>query len=86
VRADGVPLTGAMLDGGGDSDGDQKVWWVLLQWKAGRPVQAIGLKTHVLFDTFDDQQNLVVVNKQPGDERRSLYFQAGDRAEQTIRF
>lgn len=86
VRADGVPLAGEMLDGGSDKDGDQPVWWVLVQWKAARPVTALGLKAHVLFDTFDDQQNLVVVNRQPGDERRSLYFQTGDRTEQTIRF
>ena len=67
-------------------DGDQPVWWVLVQWKAVRPVTVLGLTAHVLFDTFDDQQNIVVVNRQPGDERRSLYFQTGDRTEQIIRF
>ncbi len=86
VRADGAALAGELLDGGADTDGDQKIWWVLVQWKAAAPVKALGVRAHVLFETFDDQQNLVVVNKQPGDERRSLYFQAGDRSEQTLRF
>ena len=40
----------------------------------------------MLFDSFEDQQNLVVVNKQPGDDRRTLYFQGGDRTEQVVKF
>ena len=86
VRADGVPLAAEVLDGGPDQDGDQPIWWVLIQWKAAKPVVALGLKVHVLFDTFDDQQNLVVVNRQPGDDRRTLYFQGGDRSEQVVKF
>jgi hypothetical protein len=39
-----------------------------------------------MFETFNDQQNTVLVAKQPGDERRGLYFQAGDRAEQMLTF
>ncbi len=86
VSADGAPLTAEVVDSGGDSDGDQRIWWVLVQWKAARPVEALGLKVHVLFDTFSDQQNIVVVNRQPSDDRRSLYFQAGDLTEQVVRF
>ena len=86
VSADGVPLVAEVVDGGGEMDGDQAIWWVLVQWKAAKPVKALGLKVHVLFDTFDDQQNIVIVNRQPGDERRSLYFQPGDRTEQVVSF
>lgn len=86
VRAEGVPLVAEVLDAGPDLDGDQPIWWVLVQWKAARPVTALGLRVHVLFDTFEDQQNLVVVNKQPGDDRRTLYFQGGDRTEQVVKF
>lgn len=86
VAADGTPLTGEVVDSGGDSDGDQRIWWVLVQWRAAKPVASLGLKVHVLFDTFSDQQNIVVVNRQPGDDRRSLYFQPGDLTEQVLRF
>ena len=86
VRADGVALTGEVIDGGGDLDGDQPVWWVLMQWKASTPARSLGLKVQLLFDSFDDQQNLVIVNREPSGERRSLYFHAGDRSEQLLKF
>lgn len=86
VSADGIRLTGEVLDSGGDMDGDQPVWWVLVQWKAAKPVKALGVKVHLMFESFNDQQNTVLVAKQPGDERRGLYFQAGDLKEQVLRF
>jgi hypothetical protein len=86
VSADGTRLTSEVLDSGGDMDGDQPVWWVLVQWKAAKPVKSIGVKVHLMFESFNDQQNTVLVAKQPGDERRGLYFQAGDRAEQMLKF
>ena len=86
VTSGGARLTAEVLDGGGDTDGDQPVWWVLVQWKAAQPVKVLGLKVQLMFETFGDQQNIVQVSKQPGDERRGLYFQAGDRSEQVLRF
>jgi len=86
VSADGARLTGEVLDSGGEIDGDQKVWWVLVQWKAAKPVKTLGVKVHLMFESFNDQQNTVLVARQPGDERRGLYFQAGDLTEQVLRF
>jgi len=86
VAANGTKLAGEVLDGGADIDGDQPIWWVLVQWKSTRPVKVLGLKVHLLFDAFGDQQNIVQVSKQPGDERHGLYFQAGDRSEQVLKF
>lgn len=86
VSADGTKLTGEVLDSGGDMDGDQPVWWVLVQWKAAKPVKSLGVRVHLMFESFNDQQNTVLVARQPGDERRGLYFQAGDLAEQVLKF
>ena len=86
VSADGTRLTSEVLDSGGDIDGDQPVWWVLVQWKAAKPVKSIGVKVHLMFDSFNDQQNTVLVARQPGDERRGLYFQSGDLKEQVLKF
>jgi hypothetical protein len=86
VSADGVKLTAEVLDGGADADGDQPIWWVIVQWKAARPVKSLGIAVHLMFETFRDQQNIVLVAKSPGDERRGLYFQAGDLTEQVLKF
>ncbi len=86
LRADGVTMKGEVLDSGGDMDGDQPVWFVLVQWKAAKPVKALGVSVNLLYEAFNDQQNIVQLAKQPGDERRGLYFQAGDRSEQVVKF
>jgi hypothetical protein len=86
VTANGARLAAELVSSGGETEGDQPVWWVVVQWKAAKPVTALGLKVHVLFDTFGDQQNIVILSRQPGDERRSLYFQPGDLKEQVVRF
>ena len=54
--------------------------------KAAKPVKTIGVRVHLMFESFNDQQNTVLVARQPGDERRGLYFQAGDLKEQVLRF
>ena len=86
VTADGTRLAAELVGSGGETEGDQPVWWVVVRWKAAKPVTAVGLKVHVLFETFGDQQNIVVLSKQPGDERRSLYFQTGDLKEQVVKY
>lgn len=86
VTADGAALTAEVLDNGADQDGDQAVRWVLVQWKAAKPIKNLGLRVHLMFDTFRDQQNIVQLAHSPGDERRGLYFQAGDLKEQVVRF
>ena len=86
LTSDGTKLAGEVLDSGGEMEGDQPIWWVLVQWKATRPVKTLGVRVHLMFETFNDQQNTVLVARNPGDERRGLYFQAGDRAEQVLKF
>jgi hypothetical protein len=86
LTADGTKLTGELLDSGGEMDGDQPVYWVLVQWKTVKPVKTLGVRVHLMFETYRDQQNTVLVARNPGDERRGLYFQAGDLAEQVLRF
>jgi hypothetical protein len=86
VRADDQPLKGEVIDQGGDNDGDQPVVWVMVQWTAPRAPRKVGIKDHLLFDQFDDQQNLVILARMPEDKRNSLYFQPGDRSEQVVSY
>ena len=84
VKGDGVPLAPEVLDQGNDSEGDQPVWWVLVQWTATRTPSKVAFRDHLMFDLYDDQQNLMIVSKMPGDDRKTLYFQAGDKTEQVL--
>ncbi len=87
VRADGVRLACRIEDDDEDSDPNgERVWWAIIQCDAAAPVRVLGLVNDVFFDTFRDQQNLVTVIKAPEDERRALYFQSGDRREQSVTF
>lgn len=87
VRADGVRLACRIEDDDADADPNgEAVWWAIVQCDAAAPVRTLGLVNDLFFETFRDQQNLVTVIKAPEDERRALYFQAGDRKEQTVRF
>jgi hypothetical protein len=86
LTMNGKPLVGEVLDSGGELDADQQVWWVIVQWKTPAPAKTLGVRVHLLFDVYRDQQNTVLVARNPGDERRGLYFQAGDLAEQVLKF
>lgn len=86
LTAAGRALSGKILESGGEMDGDQPVWWVIAEWRTAQPVTTLGVRVHLMFDAFSDQQNTVLVARNPGDQRRGLYFQAGDRAEQVLKF
>lgn len=87
VRADGVRLACRIEDDEADVDPNgEAVWWAIIQCDAAAPVRTLGLVNDVFFEAFRDQQNLVTVIKAPEDQRRALYFQSGDRREQSVTF
>ena len=87
LRADGAALPLSLVEQGSEDDASgQPVWWAVVQGRAARPVRALGLRVLPLFETFRDQQNLVVVLHPPAEARQALYFQAGDQQEQVVRF
>jgi len=87
VRADEVRLDCRIEDAAADMDpGGEPVWWAIIQCDAAKEVRTLGLTNTLLFEQFKDQQNLVTVIKAPEDLRRSLFFQTGDRREQTVGF
>ncbi|MEZ4454938.1 MAG: hypothetical protein R2882_00100 [Gemmatimonadales bacterium] len=71
------------LEQGADMEGDQAVWWCSCNGRCPRAAPG-RLRDHLLFDQFTDQQNLLVFSRMPQDDRRTLYFQPGDRGEQVI--
>lgn len=78
LAADGKALTGQVTQVGVEND--EAGWpmvWVLLEYRAPSPVKRLAVKNEILFELFDNQQNLVHLLALPSGERRTMYFVAG---------
>ena len=86
LTADGKVLTGEVTQVGVEKD--EAGWpmvWVLVQYRVKSPVKRLGVKDEILFELFDNQQNLVHLLALPSGERRTLYFVAGSGGEQVLK-
>jgi hypothetical protein len=61
------------------------VWYVLEGQVAATPARLTMLNA-LLFEVFDDQQNIVQILRLPGEERRTLYFTAREAKPQVLEF
>ncbi len=78
LSADGRALTGEVTQVGVEKD--EAGWpmvWVLVQYRVPATVRRLAVKDEILFEMFDNQQNLVHLLVLPSGERRTLYFVAG---------
>lgn len=84
VSADGERLRGKVLQSGLDADaGEAPMWWYLVELPARKPVRALTLRVALLFETYNDQRNVVTLLEMPGEKRHSLYF-AGDSKDEMV--
>jgi len=72
--ADDDTLQAAIIGSGEDIMDREPVRWFLVQLDAATPVRSIRLSNSLLFDTFDDQKNIVQFRHFPSEENGSLYF------------
>jgi hypothetical protein len=61
------------------------VWYVLEGEVPAEPARLTMLNA-ILFETFDDQQNIVQLLRLPKEERRTLYFNAREPKPQELHF
>jgi hypothetical protein len=61
------------------------VWYVLEGQVAATPTRLTMLNA-LLFEVFEDQQNIVQILRLPGEERRTLYFTAREPKPQDLNF
>jgi hypothetical protein len=64
----------------------QEVVWYVLEGGLDRPARGIVILDGLLFEVFGDQQNILQLLRLPGDQRRTLYFNASDPREQVVEF
>lgn len=75
VAAPAIVASGEDLDSG---EGEERIWWVQLQYAADEPVMRLGISARVLFEWFEDQRNIVRLLHVATDKQRTLYFAAPD--------
>jgi hypothetical protein len=65
---------------------DSPMWVFDVELSAERPISALTLRFELMFEQFDDQRNIVIVVREGGAQRQSLYFAPGGSREQTVTF
>ena len=77
VVAAGDTLQMRLSSSGEDLSGQEPMWWFLLESTAPRMISSLTMDNVLLFETFDDQKNIVQIQHFPSEKTWSLYF-AGD--------
>ncbi len=81
VTAEGRAVAGRVVASGEEND----MWWYRVQYDAPSDFRSLHLRNTLLFDTFDDQRNIVRLMFFPGEKVETLYFTGGSDA-YTVRF
>lgn len=81
ATAGGKRLTFKVTQSGRDPDATDPVMWSFeLEGRAPATIRELSLQIRLLFETFEDQKNVVTLIRMPGEERHSLYFSTTDSA------
>ena len=81
-----LPLITASGEDIESGDGEERIWWVQLQYDAERPIESVSLRARILFEWFEDQRNIVRVLHVPSGKQRTLYFAAPDTEWAELKF
>jgi hypothetical protein len=85
LEADGRPVSLRVSSSAMErDDAAQDVVWYVLEGTVLRPPTRLKILHALLFETYGDQQNIVQLLRLPEDQRRTLYFTAGDAREQVV--
>ncbi len=68
------PLEAVVRASGEDMSGQEPMWWYLLEFTASTPIKDLELTNTLLFETFDDQKNIVQMQHFPSEKTWSFYF------------
>jgi hypothetical protein len=85
LSASGAVLPARVIGSGEEMEGKEVIWWYAVQFDSEKEPDRIVVENSLLTEVFDDQKNILKVQKFPS-ERSSSYFFDGDetRAEITL--
>lgn len=78
-------LQSTLLSSGEERDGDEAVWWYMIQYRATQPIETLHITNTLLLESFDDQKNIVQVQHFPSEKKWSLYF-VEDKIDHSLNF
>jgi len=85
ISVDGEELEATLLASGEDELDREPVWWVLVQFRAPYPPEALHVRNTLLFEVHDDQRNIFKFVHFPDETQRTFYFAEGE-SEHVVRF
>ncbi|TFG62618.1 MAG: hypothetical protein E4H28_07440 [Gemmatimonadales bacterium] len=81
IVLDGDPTSPVITASGEDvdsGDGEERIWWVQVEYEAARPIEQLSIRARILFEWFEDQRNIVRVLHILSGKQKTLYFAAPD--------
>ena len=74
IEVDGTFLTGLIVSSGEDVEGQEEVWWYVVQFVAEDDLTTFSVTNSLLTELFDDQKNILKVQHFPSEKTLSYYF------------
>lgn len=78
LRSDGQLLKGWVAGSGEDLEGKEEVWWYVIQYEATKEPARLSIQNTLLTEQFDDQKNILKVQKFPSERSESYFFDGDD--------
>jgi len=82
---DGSALKSDLISSGEEQEGQESMWWYMIQYQSPEPIQALHFTNTLLLESFEDQKNIVQVQHFPSEKSWSLYF-VEDNVDYTVNF
>jgi len=78
IEVDGKRLPGRIVGSGEELEGNEQMWWYVMQYDAAAEPISVRISNTLLFDTFDDQKNVLKIQKFPSDQSSTFYFDSDE--------
>ena len=85
IRAGEELLTPRLLESGQDELDREPMWWIIVEYRAPSPPEALTVRNRLLHELFDDQRNIFKFVRFP-EQTQKTYYVTAEEPEQVVRF
>jgi hypothetical protein len=76
LQTHGDTLQPTLLRSGQERMEHHEGWWIVVHYEAGAPIDSLQVTNTLLFETYDDQRNIVRFVRFPEETRQTITFDA----------